>query len=380
MMASSHLVSGQEQDNVEIVQEQELEGQEPGEHVLRNLQLLSSVNFQFKTFVKGGEEGKDKEENEEENCESTAEEGSNVKQFYQETLNNPELAQNKKSRLKSEPTIAETIELIESSDEELEVIDTKSNKALLVAVTNGDLAWTKTVKNCDYNCRDEHGWTPLEIAAVMGHEQIVKFLLKRDGYIRDNEKILEILRKKGLETIIQILSGHCRRNNRSKIPEKMSQSSSMEMVDLAILHFVTCPECSADYNEEERSQHLASLPHLLATSKPPENINPGFGIPEGNLGFRMLQKGGWDGRRGLKEGRGRLFPVKTALRKGRKGLAEGDRKGARITHGSQEIQEAGKRERRPGKPLKKSRKPSPFAKESNEVPVERMIREDIGEL
>ena len=28
---------------------------------------------------------------------------------------------------------------------------------------------------CDYNCTDSYGWTPLEIAAVLGHAPLVRY-------------------------------------------------------------------------------------------------------------------------------------------------------------------------------------------------------------
>merc|ERR1712059_15996 len=95
------------------------------------------------------------------------------------------------------------------------------------------------------------------------------------------------------------------------------------------LKIINCVDCGTKYEENQKRRHLASIPHLLVTSTT-SSLNPGFGIAEGNLGFRMLRRVGWDGRSGLGEGkRGRLFPVKTSLRQSRVGLAEGDKKGAR---------------------------------------------------
>ena len=54
-------------------------------------------------------------------------------------------------------------------------------------------------------------------------------------------------------------------------------------------------------------------------------------------GYQLLRKGGWDGRSGLgvlKEGRktGRLFPIKSVLKRDREGVQEGTKKSAKITH------------------------------------------------
>ena len=59
---------------------------------------------------------------------------------------------------------------------------------------------------------------------------------------------------------------------------------------------VKCDECGGEYLEQERSAHIGSIPHQLANPTHLEHQNPGFGIAEGNLGFRLLQRGGWDGR------------------------------------------------------------------------------------
>ena len=59
---------------------------------------------------------------------------------------------------------------------------------------------------------------------------------------------------------------------------------------------VKCDECGGEYFEHERSAHIGSIPHQLANPTHLEHQNPGFGIAEGNLGFRLLQRGGWDGR------------------------------------------------------------------------------------
>jgi hypothetical protein len=58
-----------------------------------------------------------------------------------------------------------------------------------------------------------------------------------------------------------------------------------------------------------------------------------YGIPESNAGFQMLARLGWDREEGLgPEGRkGGKFPVKTVLKKDRKGLGF-EKTTARVTH------------------------------------------------
>ena len=41
-------------------------------------------------------------------------------------------------------------------------------------IFQGDLYKAKRVRFCDYNCTDSFGWTPLEIAAVLGYAPLVR--------------------------------------------------------------------------------------------------------------------------------------------------------------------------------------------------------------
>ena len=56
-------------------------------------------------------------------------------------------------------------------------------------------------------------------------------------------------------------------------------------------------------------------------------------IPEANRGFQMMVNTGWE-KKGLgPTGSGKLFPVKTVLKRDRTGLGfEGDQSPARVTH------------------------------------------------
>ena len=110
-------------------------------------------------------------------------------------------------------------------------------------------------------------------------------MLSRGGYIRDNEKVLEALNKKGLTNIVKILHNHSREQ---EVVEIESEDENRVVVK--------CDVCGVEYFEQEKSAHMGSIPHQLANPSHMERQNPGFGIAEGNLGFRLLQRGGWDGR------------------------------------------------------------------------------------
>ena len=97
--------------------------------------------------------------------------------------------------------------------------------------------------------------------------------------------MLEALNKKSLTNIVRIL------RNYSREQEVVEIDSEEEKGDI-----VKCDLCDGEYFEQEKSAHIGSIPHQLANPTHMERQNPGFGIAEGNLGFRLLQRGGWDGR------------------------------------------------------------------------------------
>jgi len=310
------------------------------------LQSVALLRGGFKRFVKARDE--EVEQEAEARNEVTAINGDAVKQIYEDIIAAPSLPLSKEQRnvgkrevVKSEEVIA----LSDTDDDDLEMVDTSANKELLVAVQQGDLSAAKRVRFCDYNCSDSYGWTPLEIAAVLGHAPLVRWLLSRGGYIKDNERVLEALNKKSLTNIVRIL------RNYSREQEVVEIDSEEEKGDI-----VKCDLCGGEYFEQEKSAHIGSIPHQLANPTHMERQNPGFGIAEGNLGFRLLQRGGWDGRSGLGGGKGRLFPVKTRLRVNREGLKEGEDKGGRITHTHEQIEQVYKKgKRRTGASRKKER-------------------------
>lgn len=134
---------------------------------------MTRLRLGYQAFVRA--ENQDtaaiKEAEDSEGEEAGREHGESARLFYEETINNDKYT---KKRTLIRKGKCETVELSDSSEEEIEIIDCKANKDLLTAIQNNNLQMVKNIKNCDYNCRDEHGWTPLEIAAVLGHEDIVR--------------------------------------------------------------------------------------------------------------------------------------------------------------------------------------------------------------
>ena len=93
----------------------------------------------------------------------------------------------------------------------------------------GELSVAKRVRFCDYNCTDSYGWTPLEIAAVLGHAPLVRYFSEAGVYLKTTkgEKAITneinkphcrvLTRKKALERLkINFLGGCCREGAISK--------------------------------------------------------------------------------------------------------------------------------------------------------------------
>eukprot|EP00041_Stephanoeca_diplocostata_P011281 m.183619 g.183619 ORF g.183619 m.183619 type:complete len:454 (-) comp18481_c1_seq1:318-1679(-) len=86
-----------------------------------------------------------------------------------------------------------------------------------------------------------------------------------------------------------------------------------------------CDVCACDYTQPE-DIHLTSIMHQMqskAGSSPTEAPKRSFGLQPTNRGYQMLLQQGWDEGGLGAQGQGRLFPVKTVLKRDRRGVTEG---------------------------------------------------------
>jgi len=242
----------------------------------------------------------------------------------------------------------------------------------LKAIQNCDFETLKSLKDCDFNCTDQYGWTALEIACVVGNPMIVNYLIEKGGYLQDIDKVFNILVDKGFTNIIDILGNHCDKPN-------------AEVIDIDDAVLEQCEDCGEMFDTDEKALHIAKISHQVSLKRDYVKRNPGFGISEANIGFQLMKKSGWDGVSGLGDDQtGKLFPVKTILKQDRRGLDTGDKKKSRVTHFGPNDEESVinkkylKKDNHNKKLKKTVKRGSKFRKVI--IPPEQTLREDLGGL
>ena len=333
-----------------------------------NWKALATTTFQYKKFVRATEPDNPVGVSSRKTDRDDAN-GAATKSFYDEILCDENLARRKP---KLEPNAkVETVEL--SDDDDVEFVDQDANKKMLVFIQNEDLDSLRNLTNCDYNVKDDYGWSPLEIAAVGGNCDIVRFLLDKDAKIYNQERLHKILNKKDLEDVRNLIESY-----NEDLIDLSDEEVSLEL----------CDDCGEMFDTANEAAHKATIVHQLSLKEEDGSVkrNPGFQLTEGNRGFQMMKRSGWDGVSGLgDEAQGKLFPVKTVFKHDRRGIDIGDKKKMRITHfGPKDAESVAHRRKR--KPFNvKKQKPKKTVKRGSKsfsvcVSKDQMIREDMGDL
>jgi len=305
-----------------------------------NWKALTTVNFTYKKFVKAtdlsGENAVDNEKVPYEQKQS----GEEIQKFYEDVIKESVI---KKEKIKCEKIKIEKVEkmkyeddciLLDDSEDELSVIDTDCERKLLTASQSGNIQEVSKLlkQGANIDCIDAFGWSSLMIAATEGHEDLVKKLLSqgcRDD-LRDKagHSAKDLARLKGNFKIENLIfSWQEQKQNRIKSRKRKSSTCKIE--------FESCDICHGIYDASKLKQHQVSLSHQLEMEKiAQESSNPGFIISEANKGYQLMKRSGWDGKSGLgtEQHKGRLFPVKSVLKRDRSGFQEGARKCAKVTH------------------------------------------------
>ncbi|XP_016972378.1 G patch domain and ankyrin repeat-containing protein 1 homolog [Drosophila rhopaloa] len=177
----------------------------------------------------------------------------------------------------------------------------------------------------ELNSRDSFGWTALMMAACEGATEAVAWLLQKDVLVEIADKsgntALKLAQRKGHSEIVQLLE---------TLPISEETSDEEEAIDINSPFY--CEICKRDYKETPWPVHQTSTVHQFNLEHLPAHKLHKFNISAKNRGLRLMVKQGWDQEHGLGPSQsGRLYPVKTVLRKQRTGLGI-EQQPAKVTH------------------------------------------------
>lgn len=176
------------------------------------------------------------------------------------------------------------------------------------------------------NACDQYGWTAMMMAAFEGSVNAVKFLLRKnvDESISDSRgrTALSLAESKCHSEIVHLLK---------KDPIVISSSDEDGSAEIKN-EKLYCSVCDSKITEANQSRHLVSTLHRF-NEKNAHKFARRFGIPDSNVGFRMMLRQGWNRENGLgPQMDGHLYPVKTVIRKSRSGLGTKQPNTAKVTH------------------------------------------------
>ena len=282
-----------------------------------NWRALASVPFQRKVFIKASValEAHEKAKKAE-NVRKRQLEGSEVTEFYQSVLNEPSTSTAKPlSRPKIQIKVKKTV-----IDNEVKFRESD----LLKAVEHDDIEFVSKVISSHpemKDFKDNFGWSLLMIASKAGSEKVLRLLKAQNAD-------MNVLDKSGQDcialaknnTVKNILKG--RKDQKAKI--KTSKPKKPKNLK--------CELCDVDgLDEDQYKSHLASMVHQYKEGTNKE-LKVHYGIPEANRGYQLMLQSGWESNKGLGPKQdGKLFPVKTALKRDKKGLGL-DKTEKKVTH------------------------------------------------
>ncbi|XP_067406894.1 G patch domain and ankyrin repeat-containing protein 1 [Emydura macquarii macquarii] len=205
--------------------------------------------------------------------------------------------------------------------------DSHKGNLLLRSAQEGDVRTLRRLlekEGCDVNYRDGYYWTAVMCAAYAGRGEAVKYLLTRGaawvGVCESQGRdAVDLAEEAGHQDVLRILQ----ERETVQPEERRTRRTAAERK--------YCPVCQTHYSEDSVELHERSTAHLFNRRDPLPPTR--YHIPESNVGFRLMVKGGWDCEAGLgPEGTGRKFPVQTVLKRDQKGLGFRSDLRPKVTH------------------------------------------------
>lgn len=294
-----------------------------GEQLHPNWRALATLHIPLKRFIREGtqqiQQGTHSGANEKYEIQGV--DGSEIRNFYEELVTK-EVSSSGEIKTMKQPR---TPEAPSYKKEPFSV-----NKYHRYSMENNvEKLRQMTFEGHDINVCDTYGWTSLMIAACEGSLDAVIFLLHLgvDIGIKDKsgKTAKDLARKKGHFQIEKLLE-------KPIVEEPIEQNNSSEE-ELETTETFFCDTCKQSFSETSKRRHLTSTLHQFNVKDPPNcNKLQKFNIPQRNKGLQLMVKQGWDKESGLGPSQsGRLYPVKTVIRKQRTGLGI-EQEPARVTH------------------------------------------------
>lgn len=198
---------------------------------------------------------------------------------------------------------------------------------LLRLAQNGDNEGVKELLQVgtDVNSMDRFGWTAAMSAAFEGHVDVLQTLVKAGADLTisnsQGHTAVSLASQKHHTSAVNFIESF----QRVGLIACKSKSREPQMTRFY------CDVCKSEFTDTDQKTHTRSTVHIFNTGRKPKDDS--FLIPPSNVGYRLMLKTGWDGSRGLGPGgQGQRFPVRTLLKRDRKGLGNTVTEKTKVTH------------------------------------------------
>ena len=255
--------------------------------------------------------------------------GTEIRKFYEELVSEPASSKSK-SKVPVKASISN-----KRSHKKTDISSNCGSKTVSVnqflrAAQEGDLECVKhsLSEGININVTDKFGWTALMCAAFSGETDTVDHLLTNgaDKTVRNSndDTALSLARIRKRKEVINRLENRTDDTTERDCDGSSSQQPSAEQF--------YCDVCKTAVLGVTEATHSTSTVHLINLNVKPSTSN--YAIPETNRGFQLMLKTGWNKEAGLgSEGQGLKYPVKTVLKRNRRGFGSDDKTAkAKVTH------------------------------------------------
>lgn len=142
----------------------------------------------------------------------------------------------------------------------------------------------------DINVCDQYSWTALMCASHDGQIHIVKYLLEKGALWRRHKDLqgrtaLDLAKLAGHFDVVELLtsfSGHTKSKHNKSCKECPSKNITTKF---------WCSICEQEFTDGKKI-HQGSTMHLFNIQRKPQRTF--YYIPEGNVGYQMMLKSGWN--------------------------------------------------------------------------------------